>query len=227
MPTTASIFGRQGRRIAANLSAITLLTLAGCGGTGYSLTSPPPVAEAGDNAPPAISGQAGESAIAGRTYSFTPRATDSNGDPLTFAITNLPGWATFNSSTGQLSGTPSGNDVGTFANITIGVSDGHTSVTLTPFSIRVSAVGIGTALLSWIPPTQRTDGSALADLSGFRIYFGNQPDVLNEMITVPNAGLTSFLVEELPVGTWHFSVTAVDSSGIESTLSNNASKTIG
>lgn len=225
MPTTASIYGRQGLRIALNLSAITLLALAGCGGTGYSLSSPPPTAEAGANAPPAISGLAAGNAVAGRVYSFAPVASDSNGDRLTFAVTNLPSWATFDSSTGQLSGTPSGNDVGTYSNITIGVSDGTSSVSLTPFSIRVSAVGIGTALLSWIPPTERTDGSPL-DLAGFRIYIGDQPGLMTEMISVPNPGLTSFLVENLPVGTWHFSVTAVDTAGVESQLSNSASKTI-
>jgi len=228
MPTTGCIFRRQGLRNAANLSAITLLALAGCGGTGYSLSSPPPTSEASaGNAPPTISGQASVSAVAGRTYSFTPLATDSNGDPLTFAISNLPSWAAFDVSTGRLSGTPTGNHVGTYSNITIGVSDGHTSVTLTPFSIRVNAVSNGTALVSWIPPTQRTDGSPLGNLAGFRIYFGEESDLLTEVISVPNAGLTSFLVENLPVGTWHFTVTAVDEAGVESSQSNSATKTIG
>ena len=46
-------------------------------------------------------------------YSFTPTASDPNGDALTFSITNTPPWATFNTSSGRLSGTPTlGANVG-------------------------------------------------------------------------------------------------------------------
>ncbi|WP_249314948.1 putative Ig domain-containing protein, partial [Pseudoalteromonas sp. S1727] len=45
-------------------------------------------------------------------YSFIPTANDIDGDSLTFSISNKPSWASFDSNTGQLSGTPSNDDVG-------------------------------------------------------------------------------------------------------------------
>ncbi len=226
MPTIRFTFRKAGQRIAANLSAITLLALAGCGGGGGSASNPPPAPGGGSNSPPSISGQAADSVIAGQAYAFTPAVTDPNGDPLTFTIQNRPSWASFSASTGRLSGTPSGTQAGTYANITIDVSDGHTTVSLAPFSIRVRTVAIGNAMLSWMPPTQRIDGSPLAVLAGFRIYYGDAPFTYTEMISLTNGGLTSFLVENLPEGTWYFSVTAVDAAGVESLLSDSASKTI-
>jgi hypothetical protein len=227
MPTLRCTFRNAGQHIAANLSAITLLVLAGCGGGGESAGSPaPPPPPGASNSPPTISGQAVAAVIAGQPYTFTPTASDPNGDTLTFSIRNRPAWANFNTSTGQLSGTPTGTQTGNYSNITIEVSDGQTSVGLSPFSIRVNAVASGFAMLSWTIPTQRVDGSQLANLAGFRVYYGDAPFTYTEMVTLNNAGLTSFLVENLAAGTWYFSVTAVDSAGVESPLSESAQKTI-
>src|SRR6185312_14952094 len=89
--------------------------------------------------PPTISGTPGTSVQAAKSYSFTPTTTDPSGGTLTFTITNKPSWATFSSTTGALTGTPATSDVGTDANITISVSDGTQSASLTAFSIVVSA----------------------------------------------------------------------------------------
>jgi hypothetical protein len=97
----------------------------------------------------------------GHAYSFTPSAHDPDGDALTFSIVNRPPWANFNTATGTLSGTPGAGDVGVFSGIVISVSDGEASVSLPSFSIEVVAVATGTATLSWQPPTEREDGSAL------------------------------------------------------------------
>src|SRR5690606_21403635 len=43
-------------------------------------------------------------------YSFIPYAYDVDGDDLTFSIVNKPHWATFNPTTGELSGIPSNDD---------------------------------------------------------------------------------------------------------------------
>ncbi len=43
---------------------------------------------------------------------FTPSANDADGDTLTFTISNRPSWATFNGTTGRLSGTPGASHVG-------------------------------------------------------------------------------------------------------------------
>ena len=71
------------------------------------------------------------------SYSFTPDAEDLDGDTLSFSIKNKPGWATFSSATGKLSGTPQNKDVGTTENIVISVTDGTETVALNAFSLEV------------------------------------------------------------------------------------------
>src|SRR6516165_11285937 len=94
-----------------------------------------------------ISGAPAPAVTAGQAYSFTPSATDSSGRTLVFAISNLPSWATFNTSSGQLSGTPAAGNVGTYPNIVIAASDGRRSAALPAFTVQVLA---GTA--SSVPP---------------------------------------------------------------------------
>src|SRR4029453_16443121 len=82
------------------------------------------------NRVPTISGTPQGSVKAGSAYAFRPTAADADGDTLTFSITNKPAWAAFNTTTGQLSGTPASASAGTYSNIAIKVSDGKASVAL-------------------------------------------------------------------------------------------------
>ncbi len=91
------------------------------------------------NRPPTIGGTPAASVTVGRSYSFTPTASDADGDALTFSISGKPAWASFSSSTGRLSGSPSSSRVGSYPNIVITVSDGKASAPLGPFSIEVRA----------------------------------------------------------------------------------------
>ncbi len=91
------------------------------------------------NALPTISGSPATTVTVGSQYAFQPTASDPNGDSLTFSITNRPAWATFNTTTGRLEGTPAAANVGTTSNIVIGVNDGKASVQLPAFSIAVNA----------------------------------------------------------------------------------------
>ncbi|MDV5172556.1 putative Ig domain-containing protein, partial [Photobacterium rosenbergii] len=50
---------------------------------------------------------------------------------------NLPSWASFNTASGLLSGTPSNDDVGTTSNIVIKVSDGNETASLAAFNLEV------------------------------------------------------------------------------------------
>lgn len=86
---------------------------------------------------------------------------------------------------------------------------------------------ITSADLSWTPPTQNTDGSALTDLAGYRVFYGASPSVLVQTIQLDNPGLVAYTVENLTPGTWYFAIRAFNEDGIESALSNVASKTIG
>jgi hypothetical protein len=225
MPSRDSLYGRHGHRVVAILSTITLLALAGCGGTGEgsSETPPPP---SGSNTAPTISGSPATAAVSGQAWTFTPTATDPNGDRITFEIQNRPAWATFDSATGRLTGTPSAANVGSYANVIISATDGTGRASLPAFSINVSALANGRATVAWTPPTLRSDGSALTNLVGYRIYYGVGPDAFDNVIDVNTVGVTNYIVENLGAGTWYFAVTARDSSGMESGLSNAASKTI-
>ncbi|HEU4652719.1 MAG TPA: putative Ig domain-containing protein [Steroidobacteraceae bacterium] len=178
------------------------------------------------NRAPTLSGSPALNVSAGTAYAFQPAASDADGDKLTFSIQNKPTWASFSTSTGALTGLPSTSNVGSYANIRISVSDGSNSVSLPAFTINVIQSGSGSATLSWQPPTQNTDGSALNNLSGFKVAYGTSSSSLTNVVTLANPGLTSYVVTGLGSGTWYFAVTAYNSSGVESSLSNLASKTI-
>lgn len=87
--------------------------------------------------------------------------------------------------------------------------------------------GTGTATLSWMPPTERADGSPLEKLSGYRIVYGPASRSYDHSIFLPNAVQTRYIVEGLTDGTWYFAVRAIDNQGLESAPSTEVSKTIG
>ena len=100
------------------------VTLAGCGGS--------------DTAALVVNGTPPTSVQAGAKYQYIPLVSNPAGRPLTFDITSKPGWATFVPSSGELFGTPGNSDVGTSAEIEIGVSDGTTRAIIGPFRITVN-----------------------------------------------------------------------------------------
>ena len=178
------------------------------------------------NRAPTISGAPPTSVTAGQAYSFRPTASDPDGQTLTFSIVNPPTWATFNSATGALTGTPTSSQVGTYSNIVITASDGSLSASLPAYSITVADVQTGSATLRWTPPTLNEDGSPITNLSGYRIYYGTNSANLSMVLQLPNPGLTSAMVENLSPATWYFAVKAYNTANVESSLSNIASKTI-
>jgi hypothetical protein len=89
------------------------------------------------NDAPVLSGTPATSVYEKNVYSFTPTVQDVDGDVLTFAIANKPGWATFDPKTGQLSGQPGDADVGATSGIAISVSDGTRTVGLPAFNLTV------------------------------------------------------------------------------------------
>lgn len=178
------------------------------------------------NGPPVISGQPNGEAEAGSPWAFSPNASDADGDALTFVIQNRPGWASFDATTGRLSGTPGDSHVGPYPDIRIGVTDGQAQTNLQAFAIDVRSrpQSTGSAALHWTPPTSRIDGTSLSNLAGYRIYRGTTTGNLNMVREVGNPGVTSFLMEGLTAGEWHFAISAIDGQGRESTLSNIVSR---
>jgi hypothetical protein len=88
-----------------------------------------------------MSGTPPSTVTAGSSYSFTPTVTGANGRTLSFAIIYKPSWATFSSTTGKLSGTPTSANVGEYRDIEIGVNNGLTSAISNTFTITVAAAG--------------------------------------------------------------------------------------
>jgi len=197
--------------------SVAVVRQGGSGGPGN-----PPVGGAN---PPVISGSPATSISPMLAYSFVPGATDADGSSLTFSISNKPAWAGFDTATGALTGMPLLGDVGIYTGIVISVTDGTASDSLPPFSIDVAA-GSGTATLSWDAPTVNEDGSPLDDLAGYRVYYGTSLGNYPNIETIDNPGIVSYVINGLPVGTWFFTVTALDTSGNESVFSNIDSKTI-
>jgi hypothetical protein len=175
-----------------------------------------------NNSAPVISGNPPVLVTVGNSYSFTPGASDADGDMLTFSIQNQPAWASFDTGTGQLSGQPSTGDVGIYSNILISVSDGHETDSLNTFAITVEDAALFSATLSWTAPTQNDDGTALTDLAGYKLYWGTTPGIYTDSATIDNPGITTYVVENLPAGTYEFVTTAYNSARVESDYSTPA-----
>jgi hypothetical protein len=205
-------------------SGIWLGACGGGGGDGGQSAAPP---AGSSNAAPVIAGQPASTVAPAQSYTFQPSASDPEGGVLTFSATNLPAWLRLDSTTGRLYGTPSSADIGSYSGIAITVSDGRAATQLSPFSISVTDVGSGSATLSWTPPTQNSDGTALLNLAGYEVRYGRSQDDMSSVVSLTNPSLSVYVIENLTSGTWYFAVASMNSTGASSPLSNVASKTIG
>ena len=205
------------------LPAFSIAVSAGGSGTPPNSGTPPPSSDTptigGPGGGPSIAGMPSTSVVAGSGYRFTPTAGDSSGAALTFSIQNAPTWATFNTTTGELSGTPTAADVNTYAHIVIGVSDGKTSVSLPAFSISVTENSNSSVSLSWTAPTQNANGTALTDLAGYYIYYGTSANQMTQSVKIANPGITSYVLSNLSPGSWYFSIVTYTTANEESTNS--------
>jgi hypothetical protein len=168
------------------------------------------------SAAPTVSGKPNQFVVAGSTYAFQPAASDPDGDTLSWSIVNKPAWATFNTTTGRLEGSPTSSHLGQGGPIEVSVTDGDNISALAPFTITVEATGSESYTLSWVPPTQNEDGSELTDLAGYRIYYGMIPGEYTETVAVDSAGLTSFVLDNLAPGQYFLVMTAINSAELES-----------
>jgi hypothetical protein len=225
--------------VSALLTAGMLLT--GCGGAGAPTVAAAsssgaavpssPAAGSPASSPPAavaLSGSPAASVTVGQNYAFQPTVT--SGGSVTFQIQGKPAWATFNATTGALTGTPATANEGTSGAITITGSNGSSSASIGPFTIVVNAPSsppaAGSATLTWTVPAQNTDGTPVTDLAGYHIYYGTTMGAWTSTITVLDAAETSYVVSGLAAGTYYFTIVAFNSAGEDSPQSNIASKTI-
>lgn len=140
------------------------------------------------NADPVISGTPATSANAGSLYSFTPSATDpDSGTTLTFSIANKPAWATFNTATGTLTGTPTNAHVGTTSGIVISVSDGTATAALPAFALTVVRVNN-------VPVTTNRSASTAEDTPLNLTLTAQDPDqdqLSYEIVSQPEHGIAT------------------------------------
>lgn len=182
------------------------------GGSGGS--NPPAVR----NLSPWINGAPPRKAMAGEQYAFRPGAGDPEGDPLSFRAINLPRWAAFSKSTGRVSGTPSAGDAGSYSGIDIEVTDGETTSRLGSFTIEVVVSATGSITVSWLPATQRVDGSPLTSIRGTRIHWGTSPETYTSSVLV-QSGATAYVIDNLLPASYYIAASTVDTNGLESDLS--------
>lgn len=180
------------------------------------------------NTRPDVSGQPELQVSAGGFYSFTPSASDPDGDTLEFSISGLPSWATFDRDTGRLSGSPATGDVGTTSTVQVQVSDGTAVAALPPFTLTVNSARTGSATVSWTPPVSRADGTALAlgEIAGYTIYYGTTPGAYPNNYNVQGGGATSATIDSLLPGTYYMVVTTRDSGGRLSSYSSEVVKVV-
>ncbi len=91
-----------------------------------------------NNAPPIIALAAVADAQVGATFDYQPVAQDPESDTLRFTAVNLPTWASLDSTSGRISGTPGPTDAGVYESISITVADATHKVVTAPFSITVN-----------------------------------------------------------------------------------------
>ncbi len=183
----------------------------------------------GANYVPVISGEPATSVTTIESYDFQPVASDADGDKLEFSISGKPAWASFDTATGRLSGTPGIDDVGTYSNIVISVTDGADEIALGTFSIQVNEyVQLGSLSLSWSAPDMRSDGTPLAveEINGYRIHYGEYDGEYTESVTIANGKTESVTLTDIPVGNYYVAMTAYDVDGRESSHSASVFKAV-
>jgi hypothetical protein len=111
------------------------------------------------NDAPVISGAPSTMVAEDAAYSFTPSVNDvDSGDTQTFSISNQPSWANFSTSTGELNGTPTNDDLGVFSSIVITITDSASATDSLPgFSVTVSNTN-DAPVISGTPKTTVVEG---------------------------------------------------------------------
>lgn len=104
------------------------------------------VTAAASNRAPMMSGEP-DAALVDQPFSFTPAASDTDGDTLTFSASNVPAWASFDAATGTLSGMPTVDDAGVHEDVTIIASDGELASQLV-FDLVVAVDALEAAISS-------------------------------------------------------------------------------
>ena len=102
-----------------------------------------------------------------------------------------------------------------------------TGVTATSTFTLTCTEASASAVLTWTPPTKNTDGSTLTNLAAYKVYHAaTSAGVATATPVVVTAPASTYTVTGLSAGERYFGIKASNSAGVDSDLSNLASKTI-
>ena len=93
---------------------------------------------------------------------------------------------------------------------------------------KTGVAATGNMDLSWAAPVSRADGTplSLADINGYRIYFGASAGNYTESVEIADGTALSTTITNIPVGTYHVVMSTYDVDGRESEHSSSIIKTI-
>ena len=111
------------------------------------------------NHPPTIGGTPNQSVAENELFEFVPIVDDADGDDLSFSTANRPAWLTLDQN-GTLRGIPGYDDAGDYPAITLNVSDGQATTTLS-FDLTVENVNRAPVFHN-VAPTTVTEGELYA-----------------------------------------------------------------
>lgn len=103
----------------------------------------------------------------------------------------------------------------------------NTTGTVTSQAVKLDVAIDRSAKLSWVPPTTRVNGTALkaGDIASYRIYHSTEDGAVEQVYDV-SAAQNLYEMSGLVSGKHFFAITAIDTKGYESDLSNMANKEI-
>jgi hypothetical protein len=122
------------------------------------------------------------------------------------------------------------NSSGSSAPVSSGASGNNSVVVETPVDAGNDSVApapeTGNFELSWTAPTTRSDGTplSLADIDGFRIYYGKSRGSYPNRVDVKDGSAQSAVVKNIPAGSYYVVMTTYDVTGLESGYSSAITK---
>ncbi|HVJ23311.1 MAG TPA: hypothetical protein VM756_05170 [Burkholderiales bacterium] len=150
-----------------------------------------------------------------QTLTFTVESTTSGGTAVVPRLTwtTSPAGATCTASNGW-TGTKAAS--GTELLPAISATRSYTLACVWP--------GIQTAIVNWTAPTTNTDGTAYTNPGGFRIQYGRTATALDTSAYLQDPAVRTWTSPTLATGAWFFGVRAFNALGLESEISNVATK---
>jgi Calx-beta domain len=166
--------------------------------------------------------------VVGSGTSTSGSASGSSSGGTTTASTGGSSGGTTTASTGGSSGGTTTASTGSSSGGTSASTSGSSSGTTTSASgsSSGSTIGTSTATLSWSPPTENSNGTALTNLVGYNIYYGTSTGAMINKIALNTVGVTNYVIQNMNSGTWYFAMTAVNGDGTESVTSSAVQVTL-